>query len=173
MSISRTLSVSAALVLAAITVTNVACSKKEHPDCPPTKVTLDKGWEHYDAKYGSESVLIPTGAYHALIPLDEKSIGERWSNDKYNMYYKFDTIQTSRSVEKSPYVYDLLVCSENIGGHDATVTTLNATGSTLTGTLAQAEWVLPHGHSFYMSVIAAPGTPRDSMVAILKGVKFK
>jgi hypothetical protein len=170
--ISRLFVASATLLVAGATIACSSSKKSSEPECPKTAVRLSDGWERIQTKHAGGSILIPSGAFHRDIPLDEKSLGEAWSSDHWNMYYKFDTVQTNHVVEPGPNVYNLLVCSDTVGGRDATITTLRATGTTLAGAFAQATWVLPHGHSLQFVVVAPTDTPRDSMIAVLRGIKL-
>jgi hypothetical protein len=165
-----------ALVLPVAAMSSIACSgsnEEELPQCPASKVVIDQGWVRTPVKYGAESLLLPERAVAADIPPDGGSRGERWTGGAWNVYYKRDSIRTNHEVERGSNVHDYLACVDTTTGIEGTVITLTSTSNAMPGRFGQATWKLPEGGNWYIAVLAPGGTTQDSMLSVIRSVRFK
>ena len=160
---------------AAAVLAVVGCSKKgdgpEIPECKPSPVKLTS-WQRIPFKYADATILVPPGTRVDPIPLDEKSIGERWNADGWGMYYKFDSVRTDHGVEGGPQVTNMTTCKDNSGGVEATITRLHSDATSMQGQFGQAQWTIDGRHTLFIALLTPNETANDSMLAMFQSIRF-
>jgi len=147
-----------------------ACAK--HEGCPVSKVDLS-AWPRKDAKFAPVSFVVPPEAMVGTLPVVNHSPGEGWSGTRVDLYYRSDSTLIDRQAETNDLTENVVVCNDSINGHPAKLTLLFSKANGMPGEFGQATWTLPNHHGFYMAVLAPSHSARDTVIAVLRSVKFK
>jgi hypothetical protein len=147
-----------------------ACSKPQ--GCPVSKVDLSS-WPRKDAKYAPASFVVPPEAIVGTLPLVHHSPGEGWTGTRVDLYYRADSTIVDRQAEESNLTENVVVCNDSVAGYPVKFTLLFSKANGMPGEFGQATWTLPNHQGFYMAVLTPSHAARDTVVAILRSVRFK
>jgi len=147
-----------------------ACSGKS--GCGESHVSL-ASWTRKDANFlPGASFLVPPKAVSGDIAVRTKQPGESTVGEGYNMYYHADQEYTIRSVDSSGAIENLETCKEDIGGYPAEITLVFSKASGMAGQFGSATVKLPNNRGFYLAALGETKAARDTVLAVLRSIKF-